>query len=81
MKKSLKAVSEPIDSLASKTVLLDPADMTGFGEALRGLENLEDSCGDGPEAAGGAILGDGTVSLIWDVAGVLDLAVQESPWI
>lgn len=44
MKKSLKALSEHIDSLALKTVVLDAADIAGLGEVLRILEAVEDSC-------------------------------------
>jgi two-component system chemotaxis sensor kinase CheA len=44
MKKSLKALSEQIDSLALKTVVLDAADISGLGEVLRILEAVEGSC-------------------------------------
>jgi two-component system, chemotaxis family, sensor kinase CheA len=43
MKKSLKSMSEQIDSLALKTVVLDAADIAGLGEVLRILETIGDS--------------------------------------
>lgn len=44
MKKSLKILSDQIELLALKTVVLDAADIAGLGEVLRILETLEGSC-------------------------------------
>jgi len=45
MKKSPKALSEEIDSLALKTVLLDAKDIPSLGEMLKALEKVEDLAG------------------------------------
>ena len=41
MKKSFKALSEQVDALALKTVILDGKDIPGLGEVLRTLEKIE----------------------------------------
>ncbi|MBW2333396.1 MAG: hypothetical protein JRF08_08240 [Deltaproteobacteria bacterium] len=38
---SLKELTQLIDSLALDTVMLDPEDVTGLGEALKSLESIE----------------------------------------
>jgi two-component system chemotaxis sensor kinase CheA len=43
MKKSPKAITEQINSLALKTVVLDSGDIAGLGEVLRILETVEES--------------------------------------
>ena len=44
MKKALKILSDQVELLALKTVVLDAADIAGLGEVLRILETLEGSC-------------------------------------